>query len=317
MSNTIGRADKEKGSLSRKLVVLIVILIISIPSAFVGLFYYQVNSIQASFELLVEEENQMEALLPLIADLITGGYSGIIQYFLEGLEGKEKDITIRLSFTNPTFLYLNIKRVSTQLFIEDEYVFETTLQDLYIPSGKTIYKDVMLTAAKNEREIENFLELVSQAISSHGGEVKVSLSGNAKAQLLFFSIGIPFSIEQYHLMEEGFLSFDSARWTDSEGKPISTISKNDQVNIEVSVKNPTRKHTITGSVSVKVFRDVPLWFDEEMSSDTKSVTVSANSMKKIIFAYTPTISSTYHFDIFIDKSKAYTQPESERLRVTD
>jgi len=320
LSDTIRKEDEKKRSLSRKLVVLIIIIIVSIPSALTGLLYYQVSSVQLSFELLVEEENQFEDLLPFIIDLARaylGDISGILQYFLGGIEGKERDISIRLHFTNPTFLYLNIKHLSAQFFIEDEYVFDMTINDLYVPSGKTVYKDVILTDIKNEQEIEHFLQLVSHASSSHGGEVKVCLSGNAKAHLFFFTMGIPFSVEQYYLMGEGFLNFVSARWTDSWGNTISTISKNTKVNIEVLMENPTRTQTIIESIGVRIIRDVPLWFDEEISWDSKSVTVKANFREKIIFSFTPTRSSTYHFDVYINEEKIYTQAEPERLRVTE
>jgi len=65
-------------------------------------------------------------------------------------------------------------------------------------------------------------------------------------------------------------------------------------------------------------RDVAFWYDEEMSWDSQSVTLSPSSSEELTFSFVPTQTAIYHFDIYLDV-KVYTQPDAipPRLQVQD
>ena len=264
----------------KRLIASVLIAVVTIPSVFLGLLYYQMSNIKVGAEFLS---------IP--------------------------SMTIRLVFANPTSLDVDVTDIFTQLFIEDEFALETTISKLYIPAGMTIHKDLTLSSA----DVTHAWGLISQASTSYGGEVKIKLVGQGTAHLLFLSLRLPFSIEQYYMLGEASLGFDSARWTDVDGNTISATSKNTEVFVEVTVTNPTRKHDIAGSVDARVMRDIPFWYDEEIDRKTQSVTVSASSSEVITFSFSLTQASTYHFDIFINDRKVYTQPDTvpPRLQVHD
>ena len=94
--------------------------------------------------------------------------------------------TVRLFFTNPTFLDVDVTDIFAQIFIEDEFALEATIDKLYVPAGRTIHKHLSLSVA----EVAHVLGLVSQASTSYGGEVKISFIGHGTVHLLFLSISL-------------------------------------------------------------------------------------------------------------------------------
>ncbi|GAI14850.1 unnamed protein product, partial [marine sediment metagenome] len=160
--------------------------------------------------------------------------------------------------------------------------------------------------------------MVNQASAAYGGEVKITLTGHATAHLLLMSTRLPFSVDEYYMAKEPALQYTSSRWVDMNRQIISSGLVYDQVQIEVSVKNPTRKQTITSSIKVVVSRDIFLLPDEKVKEDLQSVTLSPGSTDTNYVGFTPTQESGYHFDVFIDGEKVYTQPNDfpPRLQVS-
>ncbi len=274
-------------------VALVLIVLLLIPITFFGLLYYQMSSLQVNISF---EETQ------------------VISWIGDILLGRTPNLVAQLSFTNPTFLQVDVSDILAQLYIEDEYALETTIESLFIPAGQTIYKDLTFSIS----DALKIYNMINQASSTYGGEVKVTITGHAAAHLVFFSMRLPYSITRYFMTKEPTLLFDSAKWIDTSGQTISTCKVNDQVKVQVSSKNPTRTKTITNSIKVITYRDISYGSDEKITEDSYSRTVSSSSTDAFSFSFTPPEESGYHFTIFIDDAKVYDQPNSfpPRLQVS-
>jgi hypothetical protein len=266
----------------KKIVAVILAVCIIVPAAFIGLFIYQMSSLQVDVEGF--------------------GVTPTLQ------------ISVGLRFSNPTFLALNISKIYVQLYIEDQYALDINIENLLIPPGKTERKDFTFSIL----EALQLYNLMLQASDTYGGEIKMNLRGEANIKFLFLPIRIPFNRAMYFMFGEASLRFDSAEWIDSQGNTISTTTVSKQVYVKVRVVNPTRKQSLDNEVSVRVMKEVSDLFDEEVFTESRSVTVSGDSSETINFEFTPPTWSIYYFEVFIDDTKVYTQPDSvpPRLNVS-
>jgi len=268
----------------KKLAAIAIAIILIIPSTFLGILFYQMTSLKVSVDF---DETQ------------------VVSWILAILRGSMPDVSVRLVFTNPTFLTVDVTDVYAQLYIEDQYALETTIGSLFIPAGKTVYKDLTFSIAEASR----VYGLISQASGNYGGELKLTLMGHATAHLFLLSLRLPFSVERYYMTKELRLRFDFHEWIDANGQVISTATVGAQVYVKVKVTNPTRKQTIISTVGVRVMMDNPFWMpDEEMKYSTQSVTLSPTSSTTISLSFIPPKRGIYYFDIFIDGNCVYTQP---------
>ena len=283
----------KKGLSRRKKVAIIGLIILIFPSTFFGLLYYQISNLQVSVSF---EETQ------------------VVSWFSAIITGKTPELVVTLTFTNPTFLQVDVTDIYVQLYIEDEYALETSIEQLFIPPGKTVDKDISFSIS----DAAQILLMVSQASEAHGGEVKVTLTGHATVHLLFMGVRLPFSVDRYFMTEEPALQYGSSKWVDADGNTVSACLVYDQVYVQVSVENPTRKQTITGSVKIVIYRDITLWPDEKVKEESQSVSLNPGESETVSLDFTPNQESGYHFTVLIDDKKPYTQPNTfpPRLRVS-
>ena len=280
----------KKGLSRRKKVAIIGLIILIFPSTFFGLLYYQISNLQVSVSF---EETQ------------------VVSWFSAIITGKTPELVVTLTFTNPTFLQVDVTDIYVQLYIEDEYALETSIEQLFIPPGKTVDKDISFSIS----DAAQILLMVSQASEAHGGEVKVTLTGHATVHLLFMGVRLPFSVDRYFMTEEPALQYGSSKWVDADGNTVSACLVYDQVYVQVSVENPTRKQTITGSVKIVIYRDITLWPDEKVKEESQSVSLNPGESETVSLDFTPSQESGYHFTVLIDDKKAYTQPNTFPLRL--
>ena len=106
------------------------------------------------------------------------------------------------------------------------------------------------------------------------------------------------------------VKFQSAVWTNAYDQVVSTTSVGTEVYVRVSLKNPTRQHTVSNTLGIEIRKHVPLWTDETMKYETKGVTLSSLSTTTQSFSFTPPRNGRYHFDVFLDGTKIYTQPNT-------
>ena len=270
-------------SRGKKIAVFSILLLALLPTCFLGLAYYQLSNLRIE---------------------ITSTSSQVVDWIHEILFLKSPSLTVTMSFTNPTISPVDVSDIVAQLYIEDKYVLETSISTLYVPAGETVRRELAFT-------VEEGLALVQEMRTSaetYSGEVKITISGAATAQLLFFKVRLPFHLARYYVTKEPHLVFSAAQWTDSAGSPIMHSPISSQTYIRVELGNPTRGQVITEPVTVKVMMMAPLGFDEPVTEETKQVTVRAASISTVPFAFTPAKYGFFHFEVFCGGRRVYISP---------
>ncbi|UCH32420.1 MAG: hypothetical protein JSV05_03310 [Candidatus Bathyarchaeota archaeon] len=266
-------------------IMLAVIVMVTIPIAFFGILYYQLSNLEMDIDF----------------DIVQA-----VDWLFALLNKQLPDITVALVITNPTFLHLDITDVYVQLYIEDQYVYDTTLENLFVPAGKTMSKGLTFSLAEGVQAYN----VVNHAMSTYGGEVKVGIGGHAVAHQLLLSLRIPFYVEKYIMTSEGSVKFQSAAWVNAHEQQVSSTFPGTEVYVQLSLRNPTRQHTVSNTLVVEIRKHIPLWTDETMKEEEKNVTLSSLSTTTLSFSFTPPSIGRYHFDVFLDGTKIYTQPNT-------
>jgi hypothetical protein len=162
-----------------------------------------------------------------------------------------------------------------------------------------------------------FKKLVGDSAATHSGEVEITITGHAKANVLFFESMLPFKTTKYPLVSPPTLVLDKAEWSvwDSIGTRIPGLypaKVGDITGPEIAVSNPTRVHSITENATLAVYlEDSP----QAVFTQTKKVTAAAGTVSTYIFDFSPNSPGTYYF---ILKSAAFsvTADTSPRLIVS-
>lgn len=239
----------------------------------------------------------------------------VLDWLSSILSGSLPTLKVQLVFTNPTFTTVDVSDVIAQLCIEDQLVLETSIGFLYIPAGQSIVKESSFPIEK----ALTLSSLIAQATAQYGGEVKVTIRGSGTAHLLMMSTRLPFEFTQYYITTEGCplkVTETSTCWTDSQGRSISTTSIGSQVSAKVTVYNPRRSQSISGTILVAIMRDIPFWFDEQMTTSSRVISVSPQQYSSASFPFTPLKKSTYHFSVSIEGTQVYVQPNTSPPRLT-
>jgi len=160
-------------------------------------------------------------------------------------------------------------------------------------------------------EVE-FKSLVSDSAAAHSGEVEVTITGRARANVLFFESMLPFKTTKYPLVSPPTLVLDKAEWSvwDSLGTRIPGPAKvGDKTGPEIALSNPTRVHSITENTTLAVYLEGT---PEAVFTQTKKVTAAAGTVSTYIFDFRPSIPGTYYFTL---KSAGFSVAEDESPRL--
>jgi hypothetical protein len=144
-----------------------------------------------------------------------------------------------------------------------------------------------------------FKKLVSDSAAAHSGEVEVTITGRAKANVLFFESMLPFKTTKYPLVSPPTLVLDKAEWSvwDSLGTRIPSLypaKVGDRTGPEIVVSNPTRVHSITENTTLAVYLEGT---PEAVFTQTKRVTAAAGTVSTYIFDFIPRSPGTYYFTL--------------------
>jgi len=145
-------------------------------------------------------------------------------------------------------------------------------------------------------EVE-FKNLVSDSAAAHSGEVEVTITGRAKANVLFFESMLPFKTTKYPLVSPPTLVLDKAEWSvwDSLGTRIPGPAKvGDKTGPEIALSNPTRVHSITENATLAVYLEGT---PEAVFTQTKKVTAAAGTVSTYIFDFRPGTPGTYYYSL--------------------
>jgi hypothetical protein len=281
---------RRKFASKKTAIALIAIVLVSVPAAFFGILYYQMTNLQAKIEL----------------DL-----SQAADWVMAILNRQLPSITVKLVLTNPTSFTVDISDLYAQIYVEDEFACEVTIDNLFVPGGKTMHKDLTFSLTEGTQ----VYSAISNAINTYGGEVKIGLGGHLVAHEFLLSLRIPFYIEQYVMARDGSLAFESAEWANGNGDGVSSAVAGTNVCVKTVLQNPTRNHSVNNTLIIEIRRDIALRPDETVKKVSVEATLPANTSKTYTVDFVPSIASRYHFDIFLGDRKVYSQPNESPPRL--
>ena len=138
-----------------------------------------------------------------------------------------------------------------------------------------------------------FKKLVSDAAAAYAGEIEVTITGRARANVLFFESMLPFKTTKYPLVSPPSLVLSASGWLiiDATGK-TGKVGELASVNIKLS--NPTRVHSITQDVVCRIYDEAST---EPVATITKTTTAAAGTVSTYLFSFIPSRSGTYYFTL--------------------
>ena len=266
---------------------------------------------------------------------------GMSNYLRDTIQGKNATLNVGLAVTIPGFTSTEGQVTQTPDYVR-KWIISVTLSPIVVtqpevsdveviflveghqvlskmysfPRAKVGYisflNRVIPLTVDDEAEFKN---LVSDSAAAHSGEVEVTITGRAKANVLFFESMLPFKTTKYPLVSPPTLVLDKAEWSvwDRLVTRIPGPAKvGDRMGPEIAVSNPTRVHSITENTTLAVYIEGT---PEAVFTQTKRVTAAAGTVSTYIFDFIPSIPGTYYFTL---KSAGFsvTADTSPRLVVT-
>jgi hypothetical protein len=138
-----------------------------------------------------------------------------------------------------------------------------------------------------------FRKLVNEAAAAHAGEVAITITGHAKANVLFFESMLPFKTTKYPLVLPPNLILDKSSWETIDGSG-KTARVGELASVGISLSNPTRVHSLTQNVTCKVYREGGT---EPVATVTKTTTAAAGTVSTYIFNFTPVDPGDYYYTL--------------------
>lgn len=141
---------------------------------------------------------------------------------------------------------------------------------------------------------EKFLNSVEDASRKYGGEVEVTLKGRVLSHIYFFSFWLPFSTTRYPLTKPPHVELISSSWSNLSGTSISRAEKSERLFISMSLRNPTRIHSIWENVTAIVYQ---IGVDEPVATLSKTFGIAAGSRVVYFFSFVPAESGKYYYSL--------------------
>ncbi|MCW4051151.1 MAG: hypothetical protein NWE89_15620 [Candidatus Bathyarchaeota archaeon] len=239
-------------------------------------------------------------------------------YLREVLEGESPDLDVSLTITLPS-VDNTVKVVTEMPDYVRRWLISVTLSPVIVRQPSVSDVEMTFTVEDHELinetyrfekdkvpylglvdrgiglEIEDVLglrEIVEEAASSYGGEVKVQVKGRVKTHLWFLDAWLPFSTIRYPLVEAPSLVYESSKWQEFDGSEITVTEMGQSVHIGARFSNPTRVHSIRENVTCSVFMD---GVDEPVAVIEKELPLASSSEGSYVFMFTPENEGDYRF----------------------
>ncbi len=157
-----------------------------------------------------------------------------------------------------------------------------------------------------------FKESVWEASDKYGGEVKLTFTGQALVHILYLKAWRPFSTTCYPLVKVPHVEYISSRWTDTDGRPMTTLRAGTTTYIEFKTSNPTRVHSIHENVTVNIYRQGS---DGPIHTAWKIASVAPCTTATYVFQFTPDEPGVYYYYLKAVDGFRQVEGDSPRLRV--
>jgi hypothetical protein len=297
-------AEKEK-IVSREELVGLVQLVIIFSALLVG---RGVGTIYSSYG----ELSHMSVDLGVSEENMAG-------YLLDAIEGKVSELNVGMAVTIPGFTstegqvtetpdYVRkwlisvtlspivvtqpeVSDVEIAMLVEGQQVLSRTFTFPREKVGYITYlrRNITLTVD----DAATFKRLVSESATAHGGEVEITLTGRAKANVYFFESMLPFRTTKYPLVLPPSLTLDVSRW-ETLMPSGNTAQVGQPTPVKIELGNPTRVHSLTQNVTCTIYKEGSL---EPVSVATKKTTAAAGTISTYLFSFTPREAGVYYFTL--------------------
>lgn len=215
---------------------ILIILLICIPLSYVGLIYMSITSASISIA-----NPSVDIGIAEVLDL-----SGLVDIFLSRKISGEFDLVIE----GHGYVSTTVKSFQSKIYLEDIQLGTITSNEFFIipASGiETAHMDFQL-------DLSSFslsdIEYVANSISSHNGEIKMSLEGFIEPVILIFPINVPINVDTYTTTITNAPKVTSLSWDSS------SCEVGEDVGFHINVKNVFRASDVNGVVDVLVREDV-------------------------------------------------------------
>ena len=238
-------------------------------------------------------------------------------YLVDILEGKEPNLNFGVSIVHPDiqneagvvtstpeyakrwFISLTLSPIVVNQPAVSDIEVEMSLEGEVMTRGFYNYsKDKVPLFGFIDRDITptvddlpRFREAVEDAAQLNGGEVEVTIQGQALAHLLFLETWLPFRVTRYPLVRLPELVIEESEWRSLDGRPILQADPGQRIQVAVRYGNPTRYHSIQDNVTCIILKQ---GVTEPVDEITKAIGVA------------PGLEATYSFFITFDEPGEYT-----------
>jgi hypothetical protein len=138
-----------------------------------------------------------------------------------------------------------------------------------------------------------FKKLVSDAATTHAGEIEITITGRAKANVLFFETMLPFKTTRYPLILPPTLTLTRSGWETTSGS-TTTSKVRDLTFIAIALDNPTRVHSITQNVTCRIYLEGE---ETPVATITTVTTAAPGTRSTYDFNFVPSKPGTYIYSL--------------------
>jgi hypothetical protein len=161
-------------------------------------------------------------------------------------------------------------------------------------------------------DLESVKNMIDQATSKYGGEVKIELRGKVKAHLWLLDNWLPFSTTRYPFLEAPHLHYIDSEWSNQEGISISESTVNKTVFVRVKLSNPTRFHTIRENITCTFYKNGET---QTIDAVKKEIPLAAADEGYYIFFFTPAEKGVYIYSLKSREKTLVNMNESSTLNI--
>ena len=296
--------DKEKIA-SREELMGLVQLVIIFTAILVG---RQIGNVYSSYgelnRMAVNLEFSEEGMSNYMRDAIQGRNGTLnvgLAVTLPGFTSTEGHVTQTPDYVRKWLISITLSPiVVTQPEVSDVYLAfqvegHTVMNRTYtFPRQKVGY--ITFVNRKLPLSIDDkaaFMKIVSDAAAAHAGEVEVTITGRAKANVLFFEALLPFKTTRYPLISPPTLTLTRSGWYNANGATATGKVQN-LMFVEIALDNPTRVHSITQNVTCRFYLEGE---ETPVATITKVTTAAPGTRSTYDFNLVPAKPGTYTYSL--------------------
>jgi hypothetical protein len=313
-------AEKEK-VVSREELIGLVQLVIIFTAILVG---RSVGNIYSSYN----ELSHMSVNLGFTEEEMSG-------YLLDAMEGRNSTLTIGMAVTLPGFTSTEGQVTEVPDYVR-KWLISVTLSPIVVTQPEVSDVDIVMLVEGQQvlsktytfprekvgyiaflrrnitlsvEDVDTFRRLVGEAADAYAGEVEITITGRAKANVLFFESTLPFKTTKYPLVLPPSLTLDQSKW-ETLVPSGSTARVGEPTPVSIALSNPTRVHSLTQNITCTIYREGS---NEPISVVSKTTTAAAGTVSTYLFNFTPSQPGVYYYTL---ESRGISFPAEASPRLT-